>query len=467
MDLQDLRDRDVLVAGWGVSGRALVAPLRDLGARITVLDAKPVDGMRAVTPDTVRVDEFALVVTSPGFRPTDPTLTAAAARGIPVWGDIEFAWRLDQAQVYGPARTWLVVTGTNGKTTTTSMLHAILEAAERPSAACGNIGLPVVDVLRTDAQVLAMELSSFQLHWAPSVRPRAGVILNIAEDHLDWHGGMPGYIEAKLQALTGAVGVLGLDDPVAGALGPRSQAERTIGFRLGEPGADELGVVGNRLVDRAFGDGVDAAGAVESPGAGVDLIGTDEIDPPGPAGILDALAAAALARSVGVAPEAVAAGLRAHRVGPHRATRVRELNGVTFVDDSKATNPHAARSSLLAHPRVVWIAGGQLKGAAVDELVAEVAPRLVGAVLIGQDAAQIAAAMSRHAPEVPVVSLPPGDDAEVTMGNAVTAAATFARPGDAVLLAPAAASLDMFRSYGHRGDAFAAAANSLTEDDLA
>ncbi|QYB05126.1 UDP-N-acetylmuramoyl-L-alanine--D-glutamate ligase [Rhodococcus sp. USK10] len=484
-----LRGRGVLVAGAGVSGRATIEPLRDLGAHVTVTDANvdalaecarlgaatvPIDDLLA---ERERIAEFALVVTSPGFRPDASLLSIAAGDGVPIWGDIEFSWHVDRAGLYGPPRQWLVVTGTNGKTTTTSMLHAILEAAALPSLACGNIGLPVLDALRQtepQAEVLAVELSSFQLHWAPSVRPTAGAILNIAEDHLDWHGGMQPYIDAKARALTGEVAVLGLDDEVASSLFSSSRAVRTLGFRLGVPATGELGVEDGYLVDRAFADGERLAPA-------------DGITPPGPAGLMDALAAAALARAIGVPPAAVAAGLATHVVGPHRAAHVAEVGGVTFVDDSKATNPHAARPSILAHDRVVWIAGGLLKGARVDDLVREVAGRLAGAVLLGRDAMQIAESLARHAPEVPVVTVETGDDAGVSavpqsaahrvvlpadtdsdavMGVVVREAAALATAGDAVVLAPAAASLDMFDSYGHRGRSFADAVGRLDESDI-
>lgn len=490
-----LDGRAVLVAGAGISGRAVIGPLHDVGARVTVTDTSPDALARCAElgAETVLLDEltgtpgavadFAVVVTSPGFRPDSPILSAAAGAGIPVWGDIEFSWHVDRAGIYGPARRWLVVTGTNGKTTTTSMLHSILQAAEIPSVACGNIGLPVLDALRAQsprAEVLAVELSSFQLYWAPSVRPEAGVVLNIAEDHLDWHGGMAGYVEAKARALTGTVGVVGLDDAAAAKLVKSSRAQRTIGFRLGEPGPDELGVSDGHLVDRAFGDGVR-------------LAPVDGIVPAGPAGIADASAAAALARAVGVEPAAVARGLAAHVVGPHRGAGVGVFGGVEFVDDSKATNPHAAGPSILAHERVVWVAGGLLKGASVDDLVVEVAHRLVGVVLLGRDATQIADALARHAPDVPVVQVETGDDAGVNpveqavshgqvgarrvilpsgtkgdtvMGTVVREAAAMASPGDAVVLAPAGASLDMFTSYGHRGDSFAAAATALNESDI-
>lgn len=485
--LEFLRGRDVLVAGWGISGRSLVEPLRDIGARPVVTDngaaalAEAAElGLEVASSAQLESGDwsrFALVITSPGWRPDSPVLASAVAEGIPVWGDVEFAWWVDQARIYGPARKWLVVTGTNGKTTTTSMVYSILRAAGIPSVACGNIGLPILDALRRTPgpQVLAVELSSFQLHWAPSVRPEAGVVLNVAEDHLDWHGGLDAYAAAKGRALLGRVGVVGLDDPVAAALARRSKARRTVGFRVGVPADGELGVVDGKLLDRAF-----TKAAI--------LAETKEISPPGPAGVADALAAAALTRAIDVAPQFVREGLVEHKVGPHRAALVRELGGVEFIDDSKATNPHAARSSILAHPQVVWLAGGQLKGASVDELVEEVADRLVAAVLIGADAPVIADALARHAPEVPVVQLDAGDDAfmgqalleraaggtgaaepniaEIVMARAVREAAAFAGPGDTVLLAPAAASLDMFDDYSHRGRSFVTAVEALEDEDL-
>ncbi|MDN2500706.1 UDP-N-acetylmuramoyl-L-alanine--D-glutamate ligase [Nocardia nova] len=456
--LEFLRGRDVLVAGWGVSGRSLIEPLRDIGARPVVTDAgeKAMAEAAELGLDTATAAElvepgalerFALVITSPGWRPGSPVLVSAVTEGIPVWGDVEFAWWVDQARLYGPVRKWLVITGTNGKTTTTQMTHAILRAAGLPSVACGNIGLPILDALRRTPgpQILAVELSSFQLHWAPSVRPEAGVVLNVAEDHLDWHGGLDAYAAAKARALTGRVGVVGLDDPVAAALARKSKARRTVGFRIGVPADGELGVV---------------------------------------VGVADALAAAALTRAIDVAPQFVKEGLAEHKVGPHRAAFVRELAGVGFVDDSKATNPHAARSSILAHPQVVWIAGGQLKGAHIDDLIEEVAERLVAAVVFGQDAPVIAAAMARHAPDVPVVELGSGDDAQMSgepstaslvaeidgadavMARAVRIAAGYAGRGDTVLLAPAAASLDMFADYTHRGRSFVAAVQALDERDI-
>ncbi|MFE4463162.1 glutamate ligase domain-containing protein, partial [Nocardia tengchongensis] len=260
------------------------------------------------------------------------------------------------------------------------------------------------------------------------------------------------------------VGVVGLDDQVAAALARKSKARRTVGFRIGVPADGELGVVDGKLLDRAF-----TKAAI--------LAEVGDISPQGPAGVADALAASALTRAIDVAPQFVKEGLQEHKVGPHRAAFVRELSGVEFVDDSKATNPHAARSSILAHPSVIWVAGGQLKGAGVEDLIEECREHLVAAVLFGQDAAVIAAALARHAPDVPVVELNSGDDArmgdpfteiepEAVMARAVRVAAGFAHRGDTVLLAPAAASLDMFADYTHRGRSFAAAVQALDEKDI-
>ncbi|MFZ1160715.1 UDP-N-acetylmuramoyl-L-alanine--D-glutamate ligase, partial [Mycobacterium sp.] len=232
----------VLVAGGGVTGRAVLAALAALGAATTLCDDDPTTRRQFAEAGTATADsataakhiaDYALVVTSPGFPPTALVPTAAAAAGVPVWGDVELAWRLDQGGHYGSPRRWLAVTGTNGKTTTTSMLHAMLVAAGMNSRLCGNIGSPVLDVLREPADVLAVELSSFQLHWAPSLRPEAGVVLNVAEDHLDWHATMDEYAAAKAAVLRGRVAVAGLDDPRAAELLAAAPAPVRVGFRLG------------------------------------------------------------------------------------------------------------------------------------------------------------------------------------------------------------------------------------------
>lgn len=467
----------VLVAGAGVTGQAVLNALEPLGIRAELTDdrretlARMADrGVRvrdAATAATA-IGDYDLVIVSPGLSPTAPLPVAAAAAGIPVWGDVELAWRLDAAGHYGPARRWLVVTGTNGKTTTTSMLHEMLIAAGRSAALCGNIGRPVIDVLPTRSDLLAVELSSFQLHWAPSLRPEAGAVLNVAEDHLDWHGSMRAYTDAKAVALHGSVAVAGIDDPIAAELLAAAPAPVKAGFTLAEPAPGQLGVSDGMLVDRAFG--------------GQQLAPVDGITVAGPVGVLDALAAAALARAVEVPAAAIAAALAGFQVAGHRSEVIATVDGVTYVDDSKATNPHAAQASLSAYPRSVWVAGGLLKGASVDDLVIRVGDRLGGAVLIGRDRAEVANALSRHAPDVPIIHVVTGEDAVVhgtseanvthvvegeglgarVMTAVVAAARRLARPGDTVLLAPAGASFDQFAGYADRGNAFAAAVRDLT-----
>jgi UDP-N-acetylmuramoylalanine--D-glutamate ligase len=519
VDVAGLDGAPVLVAGAGISGRAAAAALVALGARVTVTDASPAalrdlpDGAVAGAgepADAALPTGTRLVVTGPGRRPDHPLVAAAAAAGVPVVGEPELAWWIGAASPTPP--TWLVVTGTNGKTTTTGMLEAILRAAGLDAVACGNIGYPVVDAVRAGRRVLAVELSSFQLHWSPSVVPAAGCVLNVAEDHLDWHGSMAAYAAAKARALRGPVAVAGVDDPAAAALLAASPAPRRVGVTLAAPGPGQLGVVGDVLVDRAFagGRGARPAGTAGTDGGGreaprlrdepadpdpadpdgVALAGVAAVRPGGPPGLTDALAAAALARAAGVAPAHVAAGLAAYRPGPHRADLVATVGGVRYVDDSKATNPHAAAASLaaVAPARAVWIVGGLLKGASVDDVVARHAAALRAAVVIGTERAALVAALARHAPDVPVVEVGAGDDGPVDDGagtddpgakgargngghgpadagpmhRAVRRAAALARPGDVVLLAPAAASMDQFRDYAHRGHAFADAVAGLT-----
>jgi UDP-N-acetylmuramoylalanine--D-glutamate ligase len=459
-DLAGLSGLPVVVAGAGTSGAAAARALLRLGARVTVTDrvdgerlaGLAAEGAHAAVGLAVPPDRTALVVTSPGWRPDNPLLAAACDAGIEVIGEVELAWRIASGLAGEPA-PWLALTGTNGKTTSVRMLESILRAAGLRAVATGNVGLPVVDAVLADPphDVLAVELSSFQLHWSASLRPTAAAVLNVAEDHVDWHGSMRAYAEDKRRILhPDATNVVNADDPVTAAMA--RGLPRTVAFTLAEPAPGQIGVRDGALVDRAFGrDG--------GPAEGVELALVDEVRPAGPHNVANALAAAALARAHGLRPSAVAAGLRAFVPDPHRNVVVDVVRGVTYVDDSKATNPHAAAASMSAYERVVWIAGGQLKGASVEALVAAHAPRLVGAVLMGADRDVIGAAIARHAPDLPVIDVAATDD--TTMAQVVRAAAGLARPGDTVLLAPAAASLDMFPNYGARGDAFAAAVREL------
>ncbi|MGI5483240.1 UDP-N-acetylmuramoyl-L-alanine--D-glutamate ligase [Streptomyces lavendofoliae] len=462
--------KNVTVAGLGVSGIPAARVLAGLGARVTVVNDGDDERSRTQAAQleaegiTVRLGDgdtlpegTELVVTTPGWQPGKPLFAAAAEAGVEVWGDVELAWRLR-----GPdAAPWLAVTGTNGKTTTVRMLAAILEAAGLRTAAVGNIGVSLLDAVLGEEEydVLAVELSSYQLHWAPSLRAHSAAVLNLAPDHLDWHGSMRAYAADKGRIYEGnqVACVYNAADKATEDLVREADVEegcRAIGFTLGTPGPSQVGVVDDLLVDRAFVENRQKQAQ--------ELAQVSDIDPPAPHNIANALAAAALARAFGVPATAVRDGLRAFRPDPHRIEFVEEIAGVRYVDDSKATNTHAAEASLAAYEPIVWIAGGLAKGATFDELVATAAERLRGVVLMGADRALIREALARHAPEVPVVDLDRTDTG--AMSAAVGEAAALARPGDTVLLAPACASMDMFVNYNKRGEAFADAVRALAAE---
>ncbi|MFE4370002.1 UDP-N-acetylmuramoyl-L-alanine--D-glutamate ligase [Streptomyces sp. NPDC056835] len=460
----------VTVAGLGISGIPAARVLHGLGAEVTVVNDGDDERARAQAAEleklgvTVRLGDGAtlpeateLVVTTPGWKPDKPLFQAAEAAGVEIWGDVELAWRLR-----GPgAAPWLAVTGTNGKTTTVRMLASILAAAGLRTAAVGNIGVSLLDAVTGEEtyDVLAVELSSYQLHWAPSPRVHSGAVLNLAPDHLDWHGSMAAYAADKGRIYEGnsVACVYNVADPATEDLVRAADVEegcRAIGFTLGTPGPSQLGVVDGILVDRAFVENRREQAQ--------ELAHVSDVNPPVPHNIANALAAAALARAYGVEPAAVRDGLRAFRPDPHRIERVAEVAGVTYIDDSKATNTHAAEASLAAYDPIVWIAGGLAKGATFDELVEASAKRLRGVVLIGKDRALIREALARHAPEVPVVDLDRTDTG--AMSAAVREAARLAQPGDTVLMAPACASMDMFVNYNKRGEAFADAVHALAAE---
>jgi UDP-N-acetylmuramoylalanine--D-glutamate ligase len=476
MDAQPLRDlhphgaeaawtgRAVCVAGAGVSGQAAARVLAARGARVTLVDARADETLRDKIDapgvivrlgdgDTLP-DGTDLVVTSPGWRPDAPLLAAAAEAGVEIIGEVELAWRLR-----GPgAAPWLAITGTDGKTTVVRMLACMLAAAGHRTIAVGNVGTPIVEAVAGEGtgaaepyDVLAVELSSFQLHWSSSVRPYAATVLNLAPDHIDWHGSLEAYAADKAKIFApGTLAVVNVDDEWSSRLGER--AERAVGFTLGSPRAGQLGLVEDLLVDRAFtADPVREA---------AELAELTDVKPYAPHNVANALAAAALARAFGVPAEAVGEGLRRFTPDPHRIELIATVRDVAYVNDSKATNPHAAAASLAAYRSIVWIAGGLLKGADVEDLVRSCADRLRGVVLMGRERARIATALARHAPNVPVVDVADTDTG--AMDRIVTAATALARPGDTVLLAPVGASFDMFTGYPARGEAFAAAVRRLT-----
>ena len=451
------------VAGIGIAGFAAADALLDLGAQVTVIDGGDGDKQREratileilgadvrLGDDSSAPDDADVYVVSPGIPPHAPIIRSAIERGIPLWGELELAWRIRPAQGAAP---WLCVTGTNGKTTTTLMLDAILRAAGLESTAAGNVGASLVDaVRRPELQVIATEVSATQMPFVTSMSPESAACLNLAPDHVDFFGTMESYAHHKALVYrhTQIAAVYNVDDPVTEEMVREADVVegcRAVGFTLGIPGLSMLGVVDDALVDRAFIE--------ERQTSAQELATVADVPNSSPANVANALAAAALARAHGVPAAAVREGLRSFTPAPHRIALVAEIEGVRYVDDSKATNTHAASTSLRSFDPVVWIAGGQAKGQSFDDLVRSVAGRLRGVVLLGVDRDVIRAALEAHAPGVPVVDIARAD-AEA-MADVVGAAAAMARSGDTVLLAPGCASWDMFRDYGHRGDAFAEA----------
>lgn len=449
----------MVVTGTGLAGFSATDALLARGGHVTVIDAAdgPAQQERANILGILGADvrlgqgpelpEGDVLVVSTGIPLNSPWIAAARERGMPIWGEFELAWRLR-----GPgAAPWLYVTGTNGKTTTTLMLESMLSAAGLRTAAVGNIAVSLIDavVAEDPYDVLAVEVGAPHLPFVYNVSPQASVCLNVAPDHVDYFGDYDSYVQAKATAYerTQVACVYNLADPVTEQMVRDADVVdgcRAVGFTLGIPSVGMVGVVDDVLVDRAFIDNR-ASHAQE-------LAAVSDVQPAAPHQVANALAAAALARAHGVPSGAVQAGLRAFRPAAHRITDAGTHGGVNFVDDSKATNWHAALTSLSAYEPVVWVAGGQAKGQDFDELVTFAAPRLRAVVLLGVDRHVIRASLERHAPQVPIVEVAETDTG--AMDAVVRAAGTLAQPGDTVLLAPGCASRDMYTDYAERGRAF-------------
>lgn len=471
----------VAVLGLAATGFSVADTLAELGAEVLVVAESatdeyarlvPVIGARmrlgALDPVPDELVDFdpQIVVASPGFAPSHPVIAWARRHRIPLWGDVELAWRVRDKVVRedGSPAEWVFITGTNGKTTTTRLTATMLREAGLRAAPCGNIGVPILDAVRDPGgfDVLVVELSSHQLWYlglnddegAPS--PYAAACLNLADDHLEWHGSVEAYRDAKAvvyrhtkvacvynKADAATMRMVEDADVVEGA--------RAIGFDLGVPGPSDMGVVEGIVADRAFLD--------DRRRSALELTTVADLAEHGlgaPHIVANALAAAALARSLDAPPAAVRKALREFRLDPHRIEIVARQAGVTWVDDSKATNPHAAASSLAAYPGAIWVLGGQLKGVDIAEIVSQQGPGARAAIVIGSDRAPVVEAFRRHAPAVPLFEAE-ADETEDVMTRVVELAAGMASEGDVVLLAPAAASFDQFRGYEERGERFAAA----------
>lgn len=475
----DWKGLKALVFGLGVSGFSAADTLAELGAKTLVvaekaeadlLDILDVIGVPYLTGESAKgvpseVIDFApdVIIVSPGIRPQNELLVWAAGNGVAIWVDIDLAWRLRDKTAR--LAHWFTVTGTNGKTTTVQLLTAMLNHGGIKAEACGNIGKPILDAIRDPEgfDALVVELSSFQLHYLGEIYPFSSAVLNLADDHLDWHGGFEAYkaAKAKVYENTVAACVYNVMDKSTESMVEDADVvdgARAIGFTLGIPTRSQVGYVEDILCDRAFLD--------DRANNALELATLEDLSQIGvltPHLMANAAAAAALARSAGVDPTDIREAIRNFKLDAHRIELVAEANGLRWIDDSKATNPHAADASLASFERVVWVVGGLLKGVDISNLVAKYAGKLEAAIVIGKDREPILAALAAKAPGVPVVEIF-ADSGQEVMTEAATAAVRFASDGTVILLAPAAASMDQFKDYADRGNCFAVAARNLIGD---
>ena len=424
-----------LVVGLAVTGEAVARQLMRRGTDVVAVDDTPTDsirrravelGLRLVErPDSDALgrllDDVDLVLPSPGVPAHHPVFAAARARGLRVWSEFELASRWSSIPL-------VAITGTNGKTTVTTLVTDMLAAAGRSVVAAGNTDIPLVDVLDRNLDVIVVEASSFRLQFTETFRPAVGVWLNLAEDHLDWHPSMSDYTQAKARIWVNQraddVAVVNADDPAV-VEASRSARSSVVTFGLAE---------GDYHVD---------AGALVGPD-GVAIVALSELPRSLPHDLSNALAAIAAARAAGASDTACRSVLMSFRVLPHRVSLVRDIGGVRFYDDSKATTPASVLAAVRGFDSVVLIAGGRNKGLDLSVLGQSVPP-VKAVVAIGDSAADVAAAFAGRVPVAEADS----------MDAAVKAAAAVAVPGDAVLLSPGCASFDWYTSYARRGDDFA------------
>lgn len=455
---EELRGKRILVVGLGISGRAVATVLADAGAEVFASDSEAgvashpevevlrarglqveTGGHRKATRWLANVD---FVIPSPGVSPQSQLLGHAISDGVPIMSEIELASRFVRAPV-------IAVTGTNGKTTTSSMTGAMLASDGRRSVVCGNIGLPFISaaIADPDAEVFVVEVSSFQLTFCYAFHPQVAVVTNFAPDHLDWHGSMDAYRVAKARIAARQTRndsfVYPAAQPELAELAP-SPGPRRIPFSVSAlPSGDGVWISGGRATARIASDVVAHLGSV------------DRLARRGRVFVEDGLAAAAATLAYGVGAEAVEEVLTTFDPDHHRLELVREANGIRFVDDSKATNPHATVSGLAGLERVVLICGGRNKGLDLSVL-ARSAASLRAVVCLGEAGPELISLFQKAGVQAVAAS---------SMQEAVSAAYRLAQPADTVLLSPACASFDQFDDYAQRGRAFAEAVNALPDPE--
>jgi UDP-N-acetylmuramoylalanine--D-glutamate ligase len=428
-----------LVVGLGKTGLSVARYLSRHQVPVAVVDSRAqppgLEELRRELPadvalflggfDAQAFERAERIVVSPGVSIQEPMIAAAAARGVPVIGDIELFARVASAPV-------VAITGSNGKSTVTTLVSAMAQQAGRVVRTGGNIGVPALDLI-TDSEpdLYVLELSSFQLETTHSLRPAAAVVLNISADHMDRYPDLAAYSEAKQKVYrNAAVQVVNADDPLASALADTGR--RQLRFTLGEPAADEFGV-------RDYQGTAWLAHGEER------IMPVSAIRMAGHHNVVNVLAALALGDAIGLPVDAMIEAVNEFRGLPHRMQLIAEHNGVRWYNDSKGTNVGATLAAIgSAEGSVVLIAGGDAKGADLEPLVAPLQLKGRAVVLIGKDAARLQAVLQGHVPVTRAMD----------MAQAVALAAGLAQPGDSVLLSPACASTDMFRNFEERGEVF-------------
>ncbi|GAV21773.1 UDP-N-acetylmuramoyl-L-alanine--D-glutamate ligase [Carboxydothermus pertinax] len=435
-------NKRILVVGAGKSGKAVASFLIKHGAKVVLTDKKmslPVDeelkklaeeGVELVLGGYPLVKDWEVLVVSPGVPLTEEPIVYSYQEGIPVLGEIELA----SSQINAPI---IAVTGTNGKTTTTAWIGEILKTAGVKTLVAGNIGYPLIEAVYEDWEAVALEVSSFQLETIQNFKPKVAVILNLTPDHLDRHKTIEGYLKAKARIFINQdksdITILNFDDPLIRSLGDKTPG-RVMYFSRNTELNDGVFVKNGKIV-------------VKSLGEEYEIIEVKDLPLPGPHNLENALAAIAASWSFGVERKNIQKGLKLFQGVAHRLEKVAEINDVLFINDSKGTNPDSTIKALNSFDRpIVLIAGGRNKGNSFFKLAREIKEKARLVVLVGECREEIREALKSVGYDKYLLA----QDFE----EAVTKAKELAKPGDVVLLSPAAASWDMFRNYEERGELF-------------
>lgn len=473
--LEDYRDKHIVVLGLAKSGVQVAKVLHQAGASVIVNDRKEREqcpeaselealGVSVICgrhPDDLIHPGVTLLVKNPGIPYSAPPVQKALELKIPVVTEVEIAYHLCEAPIIG-------ITGSNGKTTTTTWVGKLLESAGLSPIVAGNIGTPLSEAAAeaTENNWMVVELSSFQLKGTEEFRPRIACLLNIAETHLDYHGGMDDYVASKAKLFANQTAddtaVLNWDDPVCRNLVPYIKA-RIVPFSMSESLREGVHVMPPYVAGTQDSDDDQGRMLIYTDGEGFthEIIRVENIGLPGRFNVGNALAACAIAIAAGVAPDKLEEALSSFRGVEHRLEYVAKLRGVSYYNNSKATNSKATHMALTSFKEpIVLIAGGLDRGSDYEELIPSLQGRVKAVVLLGETKEKIAKAAAKAGLK-DIFLVDNGKDAAATLTSAVQKAAGLAKSGDIVLLSPACASWDMFPSFEDRGRIFKEAVHNL------